>query len=749
MKYKVNKPVGTLLRSVTTVKGSRLMSIDEFHYHVRNGYWKPVVEIIRQLCREGGDEKKIAEQKENLPLFVAAGDCRKRRTLEGFTSPTGYVPVDIDHISLEKVEEIRALCPQYVWIKAFHSSVRQEGGHLFVAMGVVEVPVKEEEAYKAEFKRRYAIVCAEVSRIFGVQVDEQCKDVLRGMFASYDPQAYCRPENEVVPFEFDAALSEPPAAAPVTQKKKEKKEASAGEKGSELQQDNTGVIILNQQTVSRYYARNAYVPGKRHGWWRDFGSYLKFRGEPWEAVYHYRDLMIGYLRKKKVMNSDDPVLRSTNEVDIALKWGYENNEGDSSGEKPAKEQKPTKVQMAAAFLQGKPLRYDLISRKVQMLVPSEEQSGESANGGTIWKEMGQRELSTLWKECVEYWGKDISLQTFHNVLKSDVLPAVNPLVEYVQSLPEWDGQQPDYIAQVAGMVHLATDEEQQLFATCFRKWFVAMVASWLDEEVVNHQVLVLIGEQGIYKTTWLDALMPPELVLYRSKQSSAERLDKDEQLRATEFGLINLDEIDRMPDRELNALKSLITTVDVNVRTAYAYDKERRIRIASYVASGNKDRFLSDTTGNRRWLPFHVTAIDSPFSQQLPYRGMYAQARYLIAQHFNYWFSADEIQCLEQHVDGFRIESNEEQLIPVYFEPAEPGSAGAKFLTLAEISARLKYFGNLTQSLSLNSLGKLMKQYGFQSVRIGKKCTRGYLIRELSTDEVDSKRKNPSVYQID
>ena len=732
MKYKVNKPVGTLLRSVTTVKGSRLMSIDEFHYHVRNGFWKPTVEIIRQLCSEGGDEKKIAEQKEDLPLFVAAGDCRKRRTLEGFTSPTGYVPVDIDHIPLEKVEEIRALCPQYHWVKAFHSSVRQEGCHLFVAMGVVEVPFTEQEAYKAEFKRRYAIVCAEVSRIFGVQVDGQCKDVLRGMFASYDPQAYCRPEHEVEAFEFDALQSEPPAAAPTVQKKKKKNVAPTDEKASDQQ----GVIILNQQIVSRFYAKNAYVPGKRHGWWRDFGSYLKFRGEPWEAVYHYRDLMIGYLRKKKVMNSDDPVLRSTNEVDMALKWGFEHNEDDSSGEKPAKEQKLTKVQMAEAFLQGKPLRYDLISRKVQMLV-----GDAPADGGAIWKELGQRELSTLWKECVEYWGKDISLQTFHNVLKSDVLPAVNPLIEYVQSVPEWDEQQPDYIAQAAGMVHLATDEEQQLFVTCFRKWFVAMVSSWLDEETVNHQVLVLIGEQGIYKTTWLDALMPPELVLYRSKQSSAERLDKDEQLRATEFGLINLDEIDRMPDRELNALKSLITTVDVNVRTAYAYDKERRIRIASYVASGNKDRFLSDTTGNRRWLPFHVTAIDSPFSHQLPYRGMYAQARYLIARHFNYWFSADEVQQLEQHVDSFRIESNEEQLIPVYFEPARPGSEGAKFLTLAEIAAKLKYYGNLPTTIDTLKLGKLMKMNGFTQIRSGRKRIRGYILRELTTNEIEANQK--------
>ena len=116
-----------------------------------------------------------------------------------------------------------------------------------------------------------------------------------------------------------------------------------------------------------------------------------------------------------------------------------------------------------------------------------------------------------------------------------------------------------------------------------------MVAAWFAPEAVNHQVLVLIGEQGIFKTTWLDALIPLQLAQCQSKQPGADRLDKDELLRASEYSLINLDEIDRMAERELNALKSLITSTDINIRAAYGYGKKRRIRIVSYVASGNKD----------------------------------------------------------------------------------------------------------------------------------------------------------------
>ena len=40
-----------------------------------------------------------------------------------------------------------------------------------------------------------------------------------------------------------------------------------------------------------------------------------------------------------------------------------------------------------------------------------------------------------------------------------------------------------------------------LFYEYLKKWLVAMVASWIDEDEVNQAVLVLIGKQGIYKTT--------------------------------------------------------------------------------------------------------------------------------------------------------------------------------------------------------------------------------------------------------
>ena len=283
---------------------------------------------------------------------------------------------------------------------------------------------------------------------------------------------------------------------------------------------------------------------------------------------------------------------------------------------------------------------------------------------------------------------------------------------------------------------------ERLWRTCFKKWFVAMVASWMKDEVVNHQVLVLIGKQGIYKTTWLEHLIPPHLRAYACKLANSNDLNKDERLRIAEFGLISLDEIDSMNNRELNQLKSVITATDVNERAAYAYTKERRVRLASFCASGNRRDFLTDITGNRRWLPFEVESIQNPFFTTLPYEMMYAQAWALANDPtFCYWFELDEIEVLEEHNRHFRDDSNEEQLLPILFDV--PAEGKGEFMTTAQISERLVSYGNIKKPMALSRLGMVLGTAGYKaaSPRINNVRTRGWLVYQRNTAEIDALKR--------
>ena len=399
------------------------------------------------------------------------------------------------------------------------------------------------------------------------------------------------------------------------------------------------------------------------------------------------------------------------------------------------------------YLQFNRIRRDVVSDKLQIRLPKD-------HGKDYWREMTKQDINTIVCQCAQECQTNITLREVMTVLHSDLVPQVHPLREYVLSCRPWQGDVDwiDFIAQqvcVCDTTSTAYSSEacershvDRLWRLCFKKWFVAMVASWMRDEVVNHQVLVLIGKQGIYKTTWLEHLIPPHLRAYCCKLANANQLTKDDRLRIAEFGLINLDELDAMTPRELNQMKSIITSTDVNERAAYAYTKERRVRLASFCASSNRREFLTDITGNRRWLPFEVESIQDPFCTSLPYEQLYAQAWALVQEPtFNYWFDLNEIEVMEEHNQHFRDESNEEQLLPILFDV--PAEGKGEFMTTAQISERLVSYGNIKQPMALGRLGVLLGQKGYRSVTRGSKRSRlrGWIVYQRDIQEILANKK--------
>ena len=98
-----------------------------------------------------------------------------------------------------------------------------------------------------------------------------------------------------------------------------------------------------------------------------------------------------------------------------------------------------------------------------------------------------------------------------------------------------------------------------------------------------------------------------------------------------------------MSPSELNQLKAAVTMPSIDERAAYVHFHEHRKHIASFCGTGNNAQFLSDPTGNRRWLPFEVESIESPREHPLDYTGIYSQAYALYRQGFRFWFTRDEI----------------------------------------------------------------------------------------------------------
>ena len=355
-----------------------------------------------------------------------------------------------------------------------------------------------------------------------------------------------------------------------------------------------------------------------------------------------------------------------------------------------------------------------------------------------YENLTDRDVNTLWRElCCE---KPVVKQHLQNVIESDYVPKYHPFRYYLEHLPPWTEEQGDAIMGLSLTVNVRGDaDEQILFYEYLRKWLVAMVASWADGKVVNNVMLVLIGEQGSYKTTWLANLLPPQLRDYFYTKTNSGLVSKDDLLTLAEYGLVCWEELDTMVPKELNKLKAAMTMPAINERAAYERYHENRPHLASFCGTGNNLQFLSDTTGTRRWLPFEVESIESPLTQPFDHDAIFAQAYALYRQGFRYWFDRPEIERLQRHNEQFEAPNMECELIDQYFRKPKEGEVCEEL----PASVILQVVGaNVTAKLSTIMLGRALVDLGYRYRVVH--GYRRYLVVRRSADEMRVMRQTRS-----
>lgn len=308
-------------------------------------------------------------------------------------------------------------------------------------------------------------------------------------------------------------------------------------------------------------------------------------------------------------------------------------------------------------------------------------------------------------------GLSCSVSMLRSILYSNYTHKYNPFVEYFSKLPKWDGVT-DFITELASTVSTTDDEFWKL---CFKKWLTALVACAIDNNIINHSVIVFSGKQGIGKTTWIRKLIPEELEQY-VYSGSIHPENKDTLTHISECILINLDELESLNKSELGSIKELITKDNIRVRKPYGRDTENYIRRASFAGSVNKKEFLNDVTGNRRFLCFEVEKID--YSKEFDLPNVYSQAYALVKSgKFKYWFEPDEVEAINKRNEQFRTISLEEEWLVENFEPCKEGDAH-EFKSNMELVKLMSETNKITNpDSSSKKLGMALKAKGFISIK--------------------------------
>ena len=357
-----------------------------------------------------------------------------------------------------------------------------------------------------------------------------------------------------------------------------------------------------------------------------------------------------------------------------------------------------------------------------------------------FSKVGRYEINTLRREIDNDIGIITSSDNLYSIIESSFSPRINPIQEYFKALPLVDIGYDEGNSNISSLSLKAIPElascvvvrNHEKWLPYLTKWLVAVVANAMDDrECCNHTCLVLTGEQGKFKTTFLDLLCPPALHGY-SYTGKIYPQEKDTLTYIGQNLIVNIDDqLKALNKRDENELKNLITCPMVKYRMPYDKYVEEHPHLASFVASVNGNDFLTDPTGSRRFLPFEVLSIDIEKAKCISIDNVYAEAKALLNMGFRYWFDDDEIAELYRESEDFQVQTAEMELLLRCFEkPTEDESYS--LMTTTEI---LTYLGIYThQPLVAKRMGEALKKAGYIKVskrRNGSSPIYVYKIRKI------------------
>jgi len=164
---------------------------------------------------------------------------------------------------------------------------------------------------------------------------------------------------------------------------------------------------------------------------------------------------------------------------------------------------------------------------------------------------------------------------------------------------------------------------------------------------------ILVGAQGVGKSMFSRNLVPP--ALFSEVTTPLETLMK-EQYRLHVAWLLELPEIDNYFNvRNIENFKNLITTRCDEVRRPYAALPERLHRRFVLIGTTNRNQFLVDSTGNRRFVPLEIgSGFQIPWKQLAEERDSLwaaAVAAYRNGEHYE--FNSGEIAAIADYIQEF------------------------------------------------------------------------------------------------
>ena len=296
------------------------MTLKEFVKLLRGERWKVQVEEYQRL-KASGRETEAKKLKRKLAALVIAGRCDGSHAETNLKQWSGDAMLDVDKCN-GRVSEFLQVLKDTPWVKAAWRSVSYDGLKLVVRVEAESVD---------EYRLAYALVAWHVAQLLAFPCDMSCKNPTRPCFASYDPEAFFRPDTEVFPWRRFVA-EHPDRVGEILAELKVKTPAGA----SGLPVAASGML---HTFFNEFLEQNPFVDGKKNEFLLKLGRIARYKGVGEEELARLKTLAVERLAGMGCAAGDIPP---------RIDSGYRYADMNKGPETPASR---------AHKAQGSPMRY--------------------------------------------------------------------------------------------------------------------------------------------------------------------------------------------------------------------------------------------------------------------------------------------------------------------------------------------------------------------------------------------------------
>lgn len=249
------------------------MTLKEFVKLLRGERWKVQVEEYQRL-KASGRETEAKKLKRKLAALVIAGRCDGSHAETNLKQWSGDAMLDVDKCN-GRVSEFLQVLKDTPWVKAAWRSVSYDGLKLVVRVEAESVD---------EYRLAYALVAWHVAQLLAFPCDMSCKNPTRPCFASYDPEAFFRPDTEVFPWRR-FVTEHPDRVGEILAELKVKTPASASKPPVAA----SGML---HTFFNEFLEQNPFVDGKKNEFLLKLGRIARYKGVGEEELARLKTLAV-------------------------------------------------------------------------------------------------------------------------------------------------------------------------------------------------------------------------------------------------------------------------------------------------------------------------------------------------------------------------------------------------------------------------------------------------------------------------